>query len=492
MDSLSRQSLHGLLDSHLANLLVEESYAVAPIAPAKLITSNRLDIAIKILYLELKILGNTALAEEIYLEHIKAFSLGSFAEPGNEEKVGAGKFLADFDSCHDSIRRSGFDSSLSIVPLAEDGSLANGSHRVASAFQCGQEVATVRLPTPTHHYDAEFFLKRGMNRELVEMAVTRFIECAENCYTALIWPSARGHDFELARSFANIIYRNEVPLDYNGAHNLISQIYYGETWLGSERDNFPGARAKLVECFKKSGPLRVVAFQADSLATVQTIKEKIRNIFGIGKHSIHISDTKEEAIRVARILFNRNSIHFLNHGKPNRFASAMDGIERFKDFLASNRLDPERALIDSSHVLALYGLRESKDIDYLSLQEVPVAADDLVHSHFGELEHHRKSLPQLICDARQYFYFEDLKFVSFDQLYRMKLNRAETKDKNDLLMMEAMIEANPWKNFLGLLRQRFYYLLARLKMLLMAALRQVGLYKGARYVYRRLIKRQDL
>lgn len=96
---------------------------------------------------------------------------------------------------------------------------------------------------------------------------------------------------------------------------MLSQIYYGEEWLGNVENNFKGSQGKLVECFKNFEPVRVIAFQADNLEEVIEIKEKIRDIFKIGKHSVHITDTKEEAIRVARIVFNNNSIHFLNYDK---------------------------------------------------------------------------------------------------------------------------------------------------------------------------------
>ena len=51
------------------------------------------------------------------------------------------------------------------------------------------------------------------------------------------------------------------------------------------------------------------------------IKDKIREVFNVGKHSVHITDTKEEAIRTARVVFNDNSIHFLNYAKPNKYIS---------------------------------------------------------------------------------------------------------------------------------------------------------------------------
>ncbi len=487
---IDRPALACLLDEHLLSYLSDETYEMIWVDPFELITHNRLDIAIKILYLKMSATGDPGFARELYTSHIKAFSLGSFKEPGNEDKNSIQKYLDVFDSIFESIRDSGVDTTTSIVPRSINGSISNGSHRVASAFVAGQQVPTVVLPIPEDKYDASFFLERGMSRQQVETSVTRFIEYAENCHIALIWPSAEGGENEYLKFIPDIIYKSHISLNYSGAHNLITQIYYGEPWLGERDANFPGARNKLVECFKNMGPLRVVAFQAESLEKVQAIKDEIRQVFDIGKHSIHISDTKEEAIRVARILFNENSIHFLNHGKPNKFPTTISKINWFKECLNKNEIKHDSVVIDSSHILSLYGLRESKDIDYLALQDEVSFYDELIQDHSAELEFHQQPKVELVFNDRFYFCYEDLKFISFDQLYCMKKNRGETKDMNDLAMMSALLENNGLKYFLGLLRQNVFYFIARLKLQLIRVLRVTGLYNTARFVYRFFAKRR--
>ena len=48
-----------------------------------LLNSSRFDLAFKLLYLDLYI-KCPDLAENIYKDHIRAFSLGKFIEPGNK------------------------------------------------------------------------------------------------------------------------------------------------------------------------------------------------------------------------------------------------------------------------------------------------------------------------------------------------------------------------------------------------------------------------
>jgi hypothetical protein len=224
---------------------------------------------------------------------------------------------------------------------------------------------------------------------------------------------------------------------------------------------------------------------------VLQIKEEVRKVFAIGKHSIHISDTREEALRVGRILFNRNSVHFLNYGKPNKFPDSIEKINRFKDFLAVNDMAVDSTLVDSGLVLSLYGLRRSMDIDYLATDANIVSPDDSIEDHGTELGYHGHSVNELIFNNRFYFYYEDLKFVAFDQIYLMKENRGEAKDVNDLTMMSALIENNSIKNYLGLLRQKIYYANAKLKLQLIRVLRLTGLHRLARLVYRFVTRKQD-
>ncbi|HCK0044366.1 TPA: hypothetical protein NW722_003875, partial [Vibrio cholerae] len=135
----------------------------------------------------------------------------------------------------------------------------------------------------------------------LDIAATKFVEYADNVYIAFVWPTAQGFDEEIERIIPNIIYRKNIKMTPNGAHNLLSQIYFGEPWLGTVENNFRGSKNKVTECFKTFDFMRVIAFQADSLDSVLQIKENIRQIFNVGKHSIHITDTKDEAIRMARM-----------------------------------------------------------------------------------------------------------------------------------------------------------------------------------------------
>jgi hypothetical protein len=266
---------------------------------------------------------------------------------------------------------------------------------------------------------------------------------------------------------------------------LITQVYNGEPWLGERQDNYRGAANKATNCYKPNKNLRIIAFQSDSISNVKNLKEDVRKLFDIDKHSIHITDTHKEAVQVSRMLFNDNSVHFLNYAIPYKYQSVIENITKFKKFIYDNNFDSDEVVIDSSMVLSLYGIREARDIDYLSINN-PVNDNNDIASHDSELEYHQENKNELIFNPKYHFYYEGLKFISFDQVYRMKMNRSEAKDKNDIEMMRGIVERRPLKVKIAKIRQHLLYLKAKLRSKIVKIFIMMGLYNVARHYYRKL------
>ncbi|QOP41459.1 hypothetical protein [Sulfurimonas marina] len=478
---VNKFELKRLLESHFDKDLVQDKYELKDIDAKNLLTNTRFDLAFKVLYLEM-IDRDVKFAKEIYTEHIRAFSLGKFTEPGNADKNSLDRFIEDFHNIFEDIKCNGFDSSKTVIPLSKNGSIANGAHRVASAIYLNKKLKCVNINTADHIYDYKFFYSRNVPDEALDIAATKFVEYADNIHVAFVWPTAQGYDKEIEEIIPNIVYRKEIKLTPNGAHNLLSQIYYGEKWLGSVENDFKGSQGKLLECFKSFEPVRVIAFQADSLDEVLRIKDKIRDVFNVGKHSIHITDTKEEAIRVVNMVFNNNSIHFLNNAKPNKYLDTHTNLTKFKDFMVQNKLNVENIVLNNSVILSVYGLRESGDIDYF--------VDDKKELKYNndELEYYNNKKLELIYNPKNYFYFNDLKFISFTQLYKMKKNRAEEQDKSDCKMMEVLMENKGFKTFINKWKQSLYYGKIKIKAILIKFLTDIRLYELTKKIYKAIKK----
>jgi len=472
----SASSIKPLLEDGFRNDLIDKTYVSKTINAKDFLTHVRFDLAFKLLYLEIRD-KDIATARRVYKEHIRAFSLGKFTEPGNEKKNSIEKFFEEFDSIFENIRINDFDSKNTLIPLSKNGLIANGAHRIASAIFLNKNVECVDIGTYDQTYDYKFFYNRNVPRQDLDAAATKFVEYSDNTYIAFIWPTAQGYDKKIEKIIPNIVYRKDIVLNFNGAHNLLSQIYYGEDWLGTAKNNFIGAQVKVMECFKTFRPVRIVAFQSESLNEVFKIKEKIRNVFNVGKHSIHITDTKEEAVRVARVVFNDNGVHFLNYAKPNKHLSFHKKMDKYKKLLVENKINQDSAIFGGDATLSVYGIREvPSDCILLNNSNKLSSIDGISDCFDDELECYDKKKSELIYNPKNYFYFNDVKFISFDQLYKSKQNKQNKEDAKDFEIMSALLKSNQYKKTINQWKQKLYYGRAKLRQKAINLLKAIGLF----------------
>ena len=453
--NIATKKLKKLIDNHFYKDLEKNDYKIISKSSLELLTNVRFDLGFKLVYIELKD-KNRKFAEEIYKAHIKAFTLGSFKEPGNISKNSFIKYTKDFENIINDIYLNGFDQTKSLIPLSKNGSIANGAHRLSAAIYYEKKVDTVRLSTENQIYYFSFFKKRNVKESYIDFAASKFIEKSDNIYAALIWPAAQGKSQEIDLIIPNILYKKNIKLNPNGAHNLITQVYNNEEWLGTREDNFKGAKNKLVECFDTFKPLRLYFFQSNSIKEVLRIKQSIRNLFNIGKHSIHISDNKTEADRISKYLLNSNSVHFLNYAKPNKY------IGLYKEILAIKKKHKNLAdfIITGDIILSIYGIKDNYTFK-------------IVNQNRNTENGFKKS--NLIYNPENYFYYEDLKFLSLKELYENYNFYGLTKKETTAI--KKLIENKGVRYILSTLKNYLNYLSVKFRVLIIRSLKSIGLYK---------------
>lgn len=433
---------------------------------------------------------NNVLAIQIYRADIRSQTLGSFDEFGNEGKNSFQKYVDDFRVTYKDIKSNGFDEKKSMVPLSSAGTIINGAHRVASAIHLKESVNCICTELPAMTCDYNYFYERNVAYSLLDLVVNKFVEYADNVYIAFLWPSGQANFSETLDEFSNVIYKKEVSLSATGGFNLIVELYKHMNWVGTFESGFAGAKQKLVECFPNFESFFIVAFQSDSIEKVQKIKARVRAINDIGFSSVHITDTKEEAIRISKLVFNENGRHFLNFSQPFKY-SIVNKLNVFDDFLFSMHLSKDDVLIDGSVVLALYGIRKNADIDFLTPSQYCAASDyKEFEEHDSELIYHNVEKQSLIYNPAYYFEYLGFKIISFHQFYEMKSNRNEEKDKNDIKLMGALIDNDKFKQFIAGMRQSIFYFKIKSKKvvqdIIFKVLNAIGLYGVVRGFYRKL------
>jgi hypothetical protein len=388
---------------------------VETVNPNNLITHRRFDVIVKYLYasnLSSKYFKN------LYKEHLRVWN--GFYE-GTPRKSG----FEDFDDAFKSIINNTVEEP---VPVNSDGDIVNGSHRLAAALHL-QRPINIRDLTPKENprieSNYEFFIERngGMPKHMLQRTALEYVKLKSNSHIVCLFPICfdRMKDvMNVINKHSNLFYHSDTTLNSEGQLNLMKEIYLTDGWANEE-----GIRRKGNQCFMGRNNVRFLVIDGKDLATVKDMKNKIRALFNVGNHCVHITDTHEEAIRVAKTVFNDNSIHFLNNRKNVSFPNYVKLLKASKP--------SDNTVITGSSVLSLYGLRDCKDLDIIDYDNV------LTDTHNQYLEKFYKiTLDDIVNNPRNHLYYNGYKYVSLNVIKNMKETRNESKDVTDLQLIEKI------------------------------------------------------
>ncbi len=490
-----KSSLVGLVDSFLLKKMDQQNYNVISVDSVKLITWNRLDLAFKKLYLELQRFNNPV-AIRFYQEDIRAQTLGQYKEFGNENKSNMNIYQQVFDDLAISIDRDDFSEEVSIVPLACDGSILNGAHRTSVALHQNKSLMAVETCLKPIIVDYDYFLNRAVPAPIVESAVSKLLECGEDFYICFLWSSGKENWKESCDVFSQVAFKKDLNLSMNGAINLLYECYCHMDWIGDENGRYNGLRTKLTECFPSEFSCKVIIFQEKGgIHQVRKMKEKVRAINNIGFSSVHITDTKDEVVRLSSFILNSNAFHFLNYSYPASFRHAGEKMLAVKNQLIEINVSANDVVVDGSFVMEMYGIKKANDIDYLLSESVSQSAIERLGWREEQLRFHGVGRNDLIYNFKYYFYYHGVKVISLKQLFAMKKRRNEAKDLLDCKAIEGLLGGKGKLNNLTLSLSRFIiYQRIKTKRNYFEArnslLKFLGLYSILKSIKNRLSKRQ--
>lgn len=410
--------------------------------PEELVTWQRLDIMAKYIYARHRDLQlDCDWAFRLYDKHLLAFN--QYREGKGDEKNGLDEFVHTFHGILDSIRARGFDEELSLIPLGRGKVIIDGSHRVAACLLYDHKVTGLQVDVGAREYDYRFFKERGLASNWRDAMALEYSRLKPDMRVVLQYPSAMGRSndvVQMLQASGSIAFEKEIILESRGQLNLVRTVYRGSDWLGDARNGYAGARKKADACFSRNGPLRAYFYEPKDHSALPKLKHRLRDLYRIGNHSIHISDTSSETIRMAQSFLNTNSIHFLNNAIPAQYTWFNHLFTRYRERIQENGRSQEMFCIDGSAVLAAYGIREARDIDFLVGGEgEPVDLEPGIGCHNNEASHYNHSLDEIIFDPENHFYFEGVKFASLRRVMQMKENRGEDKDLADQTLIKQSV-----------------------------------------------------
>ena len=382
--------------------------------PHDLLTYKRFDVVIKYLYAANL---SSEFYKQMYKSHLKAWN--EFKE-GNPYKRG----FEDFDKAFKSIIN--YLDETPPIPVNPEGHIPNGAHRLAAALSLNKFIDTRNTENNENYTivaDYKLFLRKGLKKFVMQRTAIEYAKLKSNSYVICLFPIAHTRIWEvkdIINKYVNVFYEKSEELNATGQLGLMKEIYFVEGWA-----NEAGIKRKGDQCFRGQSQVTFMLVDAENLETVKEMKAKIRELFNVGNHSVHISDFHEDAIRIAKTVFTKNSIDFLNKRKnvsfPN-YTKLMAGLK-----------PNDNEVITGSSVLSLYGLRDCKDIDKIYYSDPPADSHNLYLKKLYKL-----TVDDIVNDPTYHFYYQGFKYASLDVVKNMKAIRDESKDVRDLKLIREI------------------------------------------------------
>lgn len=227
---IRRDELRGKIDDFLIARLAPSQQEFRTSFTHPVLSSGRFDLAIKLSYLKSLGTKQTADPQILYDAHIHAFSLGAMTEPGNERKTAGSIFRDDFSSIHHDMSKNGFDGSLSLIPLARDGTILNGAHRTACAIALGLPLRAVETSLDPVNYDYRFFKRRGMRDWQLDAAAISYIDHSQSARITLLAGKKSAIRANM-KAASPLIYYKSLRLD-STSESLLQELI---PWRGGNR-----------------------------------------------------------------------------------------------------------------------------------------------------------------------------------------------------------------------------------------------------------------
>ncbi len=235
--------------------------------------------------------------------------------------------------------------------------------------------------------------------------------------------------------YAEIFMSKKIPVTKLALKTIVVQVYEGEIWLGGGYNRFKGAEVKTKECWSNIGQVYVFAVKGLP-KEIAECKELFRELTGLSNSACHSTDTNEEYVKLLAFFENENSLHFLKHGNIFKYKGLYENIVAYRNIIG----DRGDFVIASSTVLELYGLRKSRDIDYLTTDKQFHYSTQNIGNHENCLQYYSKTAKELVENESNYFWIWGVKVISLENLLEFKIKRNEyPKDVRDVAMIKKKL-----------------------------------------------------
>tara|TARA_Y100000114_G_C11762636_1_gene330781 strand:- start:648 stop:3368 length:2721 start_codon:yes stop_codon:yes gene_type:complete len=415
-------------------------------AARDLLKANRFDVPAKVLYARHRDKNvASSWAKQVYEHHLDVW--GGFKEK-EPVKNNIDDFYNSFHDVLDSIKADGFNEELSCVPVTKAGLLLNGAHRTAAAIHYKKPVVCRHGSTLEGQIDCSYLyfknkkdiVKSGLDDDVADTIALEYARIKDTTYMMTIYEHCHAKMKQVSeilfKNNINVVYTKNINFTETGKLNYILSLYAGESWIGNYENNFPGVIQQSKLSFAAGSKIIAALVDVDVHENLINAKKQIRELIGVGKPSVHTTDTKDETWRNATTCFNQETISYINAAPVGAMYNPrfQDFIFEAKKIIDQSDITLEDVCVVGSAPLAAYGKRDCKDFDIFHIPS-NIRFSDNVSSHNQYAHYYSDSINDVIYHPKKHFYIEGLKFITANGMIKMKSNRSENKDIKDINMM---------------------------------------------------------
>jgi hypothetical protein len=273
-----------------------------------------------------------------------------------------------------------------------------------------------KLANPLYIYDFDY--------ELDEILL-QYTKCINNMSVMITWPVSNISDIKKTKFYSELKSNGdihaikEIVISQKQLQGIIHQVYYDKGVF----KRFEAVQNKAERCGKRdNNRIFVIFYKSRDVKTItgtdapfkvamrKLLKESSGNKQDLKDNMfLHITDNHLEAIELAKIFCNKNSMRMLQYQRLDRllkhnFWKSLVFFMTFKSWLYSNiaPIDQIRFMLFSSSVLFTLGLRNMNDLDLL-VHYLPTGEKTKTENFFDKiyvhLENEKTKFPFIVDGA---------------------------------------------------------------------------------------------
>ena len=287
--------------------------------------------------------------------------------------------------------------------------------------------------------------QEGIDPDYLDAMALEYCKKYADAYIAIVWPT-------LDANYENMVYdilSQECLVAYKKTFTL--ERHAPKVLMESIPEKLPNIPFDF-HCYfspeKSTYEMRCFVIRAPDHASTVRAKRALRRIVKLDPYCMHINDTHDQALDLAYMLLNNNSLHFLNSLERQQFKNFNSLFDLYTNFIKNSEIPKEEVCVDGSAVLSAYGLRDcALDFDFLCTRVADFGNIHPLDHHNIAWERLGLSIEEVIYNPKNFFYYKGYKFASLLSIRNFKELQGRSNDLRDVALIDQMNRTFSLKKF---------------------------------------------